>query len=80
VYKKEARALIALASWAEGPVKCRLNIDWEALGISPDKAILQAPYIKDFQEAAIFAPTDEIPIEKGKGWLLILTEERGRGF
>ncbi len=75
VYKKEARALIALASWAEGPVKCRLNIDWEALGISPDKAILQAPYIKDFQEAAIFAPTDEIPIEKGKGWLLILTEE-----
>jgi hypothetical protein len=67
-----------LASWAEGPVKCRLNIDWEALGISPDKAILQAPYIKDFQEAAIFAPTDEIPIEKGKGWLLILKEKDSR--
>ena len=74
VYKKEESALIALASWAEGPVKCRLNIDWEALGFNPDKTILQAPYIKDFQEAAIFAPTDEIPIEKGKGWLLILKE------
>ena len=67
VYKKEESVLISLASWAEGPVKCRLDINWEALGLSPDKTILQAPFVKDFQEAAIFAPTDEIPIEIGKG-------------
>jgi len=36
VNKKEESVLIALASWAEGPVVCRLNIDWEALGFSPD--------------------------------------------
>ncbi|MCJ7581297.1 MAG: DUF6067 family protein, partial [Candidatus Aminicenantes bacterium] len=74
MHKKEGNALIALASWADGPVKCRLNINWEALGFNQDNAVLQAPYAKDFQDAAIFAPTDEIPIEKGKGWLLILKE------
>jgi len=73
-YIKKDSVLIALASWAEEPVKCRLSINWKALGISPDNAILQAPYAEDFQEAAIFAPTDEIPIEKGKGWLLILKD------
>jgi len=74
IHKKEKSVLIALASWAEGPVECRLNIDWEALGLDPDKTVLQAPSVKDFQDAVIFAPTDEIPIEKGKGWLLILKE------
>lgn len=80
VYKKEESVLISLASWAEGPVKCCLNINWEALGLSPDKTILQAPFVKDFQDAGTFAPTDEIPIEKGKGWLLILKEKRIQGF
>ncbi|MFC2160546.1 glycoside hydrolase domain-containing protein [Acidobacteriota bacterium] len=72
IHKKEGRVLIALASWADGPVKCRLNIDWETLGLNRSKAVLQAPYAEDFQDAAIFDPNEKIPIEEGKGWLLIL--------
>lgn len=72
VYTKENRALIALASWASDPVTCRLEIDWEALGLNPGSAQMKAPAIENFQEAAFFKPIERIPVEPGKGWLLIL--------
>lgn len=66
------RAMIALASWVEGEVKCKLDIDWKVLGLDAKKARLFAPAIVDFQPAAEFASDAEILIPKGKGWLLIL--------
>jgi hypothetical protein len=66
--------MIALASWAMGPVRTRLRIDWKALGLDPRKAKLRAPEIADFQLAASFAADEPIPVEPGKGWLLILEE------
>ncbi|MCK4495576.1 MAG: hypothetical protein KAU91_04455, partial [Candidatus Aminicenantes bacterium] len=71
-YVKKDSVLISIASWAKETVDCRLKIDWEALGLDPEKSSLQAPEIKDFQDAAIFKPLDRIPVESGKGWLLIL--------
>ncbi len=70
----EARpsVLIALASWAKEPVDIRLAIDWKKLGFDPKKAVLRAAAIEKFQEAAEFKPGDPIPIEPGKGWLLVL--------
>ena len=50
-------------------------MDWKTLGLDPAKATCTAPEIKDFQAAAKFSPTDEIPVPPGRGWLLILTEE-----
>jgi hypothetical protein len=64
--------MIALASWAKGPTRTRLRIDWKALGLDPRKSRLRAPEISDFQLAASFAPDEPIPFEPGKGWLLIL--------
>ena len=64
--------LVALASWAQEPVDIRLAIDWKKLGLDPKKAMLSAPVIEKFQEAAEFKPGDTIRVETGKGWLLIL--------
>lgn len=74
VFRREGRALIALASWAKGPTRARLRLDWKALGIDPRRARLRAPEISDFQLAASFAPDEPIPFEPGKGWLLVLDE------
>jgi hypothetical protein len=71
-YMKEGSALIALASWAKEPVLCSLEIDWKALGMNPKKTKLYAPAIEDFQPERTFDPADSIPVEPGKGWLLIL--------
>ncbi|MBC8358653.1 MAG: hypothetical protein H8E54_06860, partial [Candidatus Aminicenantes bacterium] len=71
-YVRKNSVLISLASWSKEQVRCRLKIDWDALGIDPDKAHPRAPLIKDFQDSAIFKLTDKILVEPGKGWLLIL--------
>jgi hypothetical protein len=71
-YMKEGSALIALASWAKEPVLCSLEIDWKALGMNPKKTKLYAPALEDFQPERTFNPADAIPVEPGKGWLLIL--------
>ncbi len=72
VFQKKGKTMISVASWAEVPVMARLKIDWKALGLDPKKARLRAPEIPDFQFAAEFNPTDPIPFEVGKGWILIL--------
>jgi hypothetical protein len=71
-YLKKGSVLISVASWATDPVKCRLKIDWKALGIDGSKARLHAPAIPDFQPEATFPPAEPIPVEPGKGWLLIM--------
>ena len=55
-------------------VRVRLTLDWKALGINPAKAKLTAPSLAFFQNRAEFSPEEEIPIEPGKGWLLVLEE------
>ena len=74
VYKCGNRALVALASWAPGPVDVKLAIDWKGLGISPDHARIGAPAIDKFQDAAKFTPSQSIHVLPGKGWLLVLDE------
>ena len=74
VYKKDRRALISIASWAKEPLRCRLSIDWKALGLNPGNVKISAPPISGFQDSAVFSPSSEIPLEPGKGWLLIVEE------
>lgn len=74
VYRRPEKVLVAIASWAKVPVECRLNIDWEVLGMEASKARMIAPAIKDFQEAASFEPSDVIPIEPGRGWLIFIED------
>lgn len=72
VYEKKGAALVALASWAEQDTTVRLHIDWNALGIDPAHAVVEAPEIKDFQPGKTFGVDEAIPVQKGKGWLLII--------
>jgi len=72
VYKKNGAALVSLASWASRDEKVKLEIDWGKLGIDPAKASITAPAINNFQEAKTFRPDDLIPVEKNKGWILII--------
>ena len=74
VYRRPEKVLVAIASWAKASVECRLNIDWGALGMEASKGRISAPAIKDFQEAASFKPSDVIPIETGRGWLIFIEE------
>jgi hypothetical protein len=75
IYQKEGESLISVASWADEPIRFSFQFDWKALGIDPGKAILVAPYVKDFQEESKFMPGDSIPIEPKKGWLFYLREK-----
>lgn len=72
VYKKQGKALISIASWANDDAYVQLDIDWKKLGIDPAKATITAPGVKNFQPAKTFGLDEKIPVEKGKGWLLIL--------
>jgi hypothetical protein len=75
VYQKEGMSLIAVASWNEKPLRFLFQFDWKGLGIDSTKAVLIASEIKDFQKQTIFNPSDSIPIEPKKGWLLYLREK-----
>lgn len=72
VYKKAGAVMVSVASWENGDTDFQLKIDWAKLGINPAKATITAPEIKSFQPAKTFGLNDKIPVEKGKGWLLII--------
>ncbi|MFT4154832.1 glycoside hydrolase domain-containing protein [Parafilimonas sp.] len=72
VYKKDGKALISIASWADDDVNVQLKIDWKKLGIDASKATITAPDIKNFQPAKTFGANDDIPVQKNKGWLLVV--------
>lgn len=76
IYKKDKNALVSIASWAYNDVNIKLHIDWKALGIDPAKATITAPEVKNFQPAAEFKDGQDIPVAKGKGWMLIIKENQ----
>ncbi len=75
VYLQKGQAMVALASWSEKPENCLLKIDWKKLGLKPEKAVIEAPAIENFQPARRFKPSEPIPVEPGKGWLLLIKAE-----
>ncbi|MDI6697729.1 MAG: DUF6067 family protein [Candidatus Saccharicenans sp.] len=75
VYLQKGQAMVALASWSEKPENCLLKIDWKKLGLKPEKAVIEAPAIDNFQPARRFKPSEPVPVEPGKGWLLLIKAE-----
>jgi hypothetical protein len=71
-FVREGRTMIALASWAKDPVEIRLSLDWTALGLDPTKVRITASEIAGFQEERSFNAAGPIPVEPGKGWLLVV--------
>lgn len=72
IYKKDGAVLVSIASWEDTDTEIQLKIDWKKLGIDPSKATITAPEIRTFQPARTFGLNDKIPVEKAKGWLLII--------
>jgi hypothetical protein len=72
VYARKGTALISIASWAKERQDVRLMIDWKQLGINRSRAKLVAPAVENFQPEAGFNPGVPVPVEPGKGWLIII--------
>jgi len=72
VYAKNDKALVSVASWAKEPLQCKLDINWQALGLDPERVTISAPAVEGFQEERRFSPADPIPVEPGRGWLLFI--------
>jgi hypothetical protein len=72
VYQGQGHSIVALASWAKDPVEVKLEVNWRALGLDPARARIRAEAIANFQAASSFLPGQPIPVQPGRGWLLIL--------
>ena len=71
-YLKPGKMLISLGNFDEQDQTVKLIFNWKALGMTPEKVVLSAPEIKNFQPAETFGINDKIQIKSKKGWLLIL--------
>lgn len=69
-YVGAGKVLVSLGSWAADTVQCSLVADWNALGLDTTKVTIDAPLVKNFQEARTFRVGERIPVAPGKGWLL----------
>ena len=73
-YVKRAEALVVLASFDHRSRNCSLSIDWKALGLRPEKAIVSAPEIAGVQPAvdrfAGPAAAPVVAVEPLRGWFL----------
>ena len=58
--------------------RVRLLVDGRALGMSAERVTLTAPEIPHFQRAAQFPAGDALPVEAGRGWLLVVKEGAGQ--
>ncbi len=77
-YVRDGATLVSIASWANETTDVSLTLDWDALGLDPERATLYAPPLKDFQNEALFRPGDPIPVPSARGWLLVLDETARR--
>ncbi len=72
IYTEKDEVIIALANWTDKPQKCRLEINWKALNLSPDDVTTEVPYIKEYQEGGKIDILNEIDLEGEKGLLIVL--------
>lgn len=73
-YVKAKQTLVSIGNFGEQDQEIRLSFDWKALGLDPTKVIIEAPEVKDFQQAKTFKLNDAISVKSKQGWLLILKE------
>lgn len=72
VYRRNDRALVALASWAPTPVTVTLHVNWKGLGLDASRATFDVPAVQGLQAARTLTPGDGIEVAPGKGIILII--------
>jgi hypothetical protein len=76
LYKGKDEVIIALANWTSEPQKCKLNINWKALGLNPNQITAEIPAITDFQEERKINLDKEIDLEGEKGFLIVIKRKQ----
>lgn len=74
VFKAPGKTMIAIASWAAGPARISLDIDWKSLGIDPARAKMILPAVDGFQGAGELKVGESFTVPMGKGLAIIMTE------
>ena len=74
VYQKKDKVLVSIASWASEKVPVKLQVNWNALGLSAKKVRFVIPYISGFQQEARFKLGNSIRVPAGKGCLVLIRE------
>jgi hypothetical protein len=75
IYQSKDEVIIALANWTDKPQKCRLNIDWAALGLTADGVTAEIPAILEYQDAKSINIKNELELEPEKGFLIVLKKK-----
>jgi hypothetical protein len=71
-YVREGKTLISIGNFDDKDQQIHLSFDWEKLGIDPSKAVLEAPFVENFQEEKTFKINESVRVKAKEGWLLIL--------
>ena len=66
-YVRKGKTLVALASWAKGPVNCLLSIDWQALGLDPAEGLPPRTRDSRLPAAGAVSPHGKDPGLSGPG-------------
>ncbi|MDH5589254.1 MAG: DUF6067 family protein [Gemmatimonadota bacterium] len=73
-YVREGRTLIALASWSDADEVVSLDVDWDALGVSPASAA-RAPAVEGLQEGGE-VDLSALRVPAGMGVWVVVGESR----
>jgi len=72
-YLKGDKVLVSVGNFAASDKHVRLDVDWNALGMTSADAVIEAPEIMNFQNHTTFCDGQSIPVRSKKGWLIIIS-------
>ena len=72
IYRKPDQVLIAIGSWSQTNEKVRLDINWQTLGMDPQKVTLTAPAIAGLQDATTWSVHEPVLVPANEGIVLEL--------
>lgn len=75
IYKGDKESIIAVANWGNEDHICSLSIDWNKMGYKPTSTFI-VPAIEKFQEEQTLKSLDMMTIPAGKGFLVIVKNEK----
>jgi len=74
-YVRDGKTLISIGSWINEPVKVKMNVDWNRIGLKSSEVKIIAPEIQGYQKERSFKADDSFPIE-AKGDLLLIISKK----
>ncbi|MDB5111308.1 MAG: hypothetical protein JWR67_2422, partial [Mucilaginibacter sp.] len=72
IFKDRDEVLISVANYSDKPQSCHLNINWNALNLSSENTSAEIPEITEFQEKRSVNLKNDLNIEAGKGYIIVL--------